>query len=116
MNRLAPNIPNKIKQPAQCCIYCGKSYTKITSLNKHTVICDLLQKGKKRSSSSSLRIEDEEPLPSQRKMFDMLIENSFVSSGMRMSSLVMIHEPISRSSVKPTTPWPMVKTNVVCGP
>ena len=26
MNRLAPNIPNKIKQPAKCCIYCGKSY------------------------------------------------------------------------------------------
>lgn len=76
MNKLAPNIPNKIKQPAQCCIYCGKSYKKITSLNKHTVICDLLQKSKRRSTSSSnLRIEDEdEPLPSQRKMFDMLIE------------------------------------------
>ena len=77
MNKLAPSIPNKIKQPAQCCVYCGKSYKKITNLNKHVVVCDLIQKSKRRAlTGSGLRIEDdeEEPLPSQRKMFEMLME------------------------------------------
>lgn len=62
------NIPNKIKQPSQCCIHCGKSYIKRVNLNKHIIICELLHS---RTSSS---IEDEEPLPSQRKMYQMLIE------------------------------------------
>ena len=77
MNKLAPSIPNKIKQPAQCCVYCGKSYKKITNLNKHVVVCDLIQKSKRRAlTGSGLRIEEdeEEPLPSQRKMFEMLME------------------------------------------
>jgi hypothetical protein len=69
MNKLT-NIPNKIKQPSQCCIHCGKSYIKRTILDKHIIICELLHRSKK-----SLVIEDdEEPLPSQRKMFNMLIE------------------------------------------
>lgn len=69
MNKLT-NIPNKIKQPAQCCIHCGKSYIKRTVLDKHIIICELLHRSKK-----SLVMEDEEePLPSQRKMFHMLIE------------------------------------------
>ena len=71
MNKLTNNIPNKIKQPAQCCIHCGKSYIKRVNLDKHLVICELLHKRK----SSSLLIEDEEePIPSQKKMFEMLIE------------------------------------------
>jgi len=65
------NIPNKIKQPAQCCVYCGKSYLKRTSLDKHLIICELLQKSKRKNNTI---IDDDEPLPSQRKMFDMLIE------------------------------------------
>lgn len=72
MNKLSNNIPNRIKQPAQCCIYCGKSYLKRVNLDKHIIICELLQKSRK---SSNLVIEDdEEPLPSQKKMFQMLIE------------------------------------------
>ena len=70
MNKLT-NIPNKIKQPAQCCIHCGKSYIKRTNLNNHVIICELLHNRR----NTSLVIEDEEePLPSQRKMFHMLIE------------------------------------------
>ena len=70
MNKLT-NIPNKIKQPAQCCIHCGKSYIKRVNLDKHVIICELLHNKKK----TSLVIEDEdEPLPSQRKLFNMLIE------------------------------------------
>lgn len=72
MNKLTNNIPNKIKQPAQCCVYCGKSYVKRINLDKHLIICELLQKSKKRGK---MTIEDDdEPMPSQRKMFDMLIE------------------------------------------
>jgi uncharacterized protein YeeX (DUF496 family) len=63
------NVPNKIKQPAICCIHCGKSYIKRVNLDKHIVICELLHNSK----NSKLVIEDE-PLPSQRKMFQLLIE------------------------------------------
>jgi hypothetical protein len=70
MNKLDNHIPNRIKQPAQCCIHCGKSYIKRVNLDKHIVLCDLLQKSKK----SKILEEDEEPLPSQRKLFQMLIE------------------------------------------
>ena len=63
---------NKIKQPSQCCIHCGKSYKKRTNLDKHVVICELLQISKKKKQI----IDDDaiEQLPSQQKMFQMLIE------------------------------------------
>jgi uncharacterized protein YeeX (DUF496 family) len=64
-------IPNKIKQPAQCCVHCGKTYKKRENLNKHIDLCELLHKSKK---AGPLIIEDEEPLPSQRKMYQMLLE------------------------------------------
>jgi hypothetical protein len=70
MNKLDNNIPNRIKQPSQCCVHCGKSYVKRCNLDKHIILCDLLQKSKK----SKILEEDEEPLPSQRKMFQMLLE------------------------------------------
>ena len=64
-------IPNRIKQPAQCCIHCGKSYKKRETLNKHVDLCELLHKSKK---AGPLIIEDDEPIPSQRKMYQMLLE------------------------------------------
>jgi uncharacterized protein YeeX (DUF496 family) len=64
-------IPNKIKQPAQCCVHCGKTYKKRENLNKHVDLCELLHKSKK---VGPLIIEDDEPLPSQRKMYHMLLE------------------------------------------
>lgn len=69
MNKLAQNIPNMIKQPAQCCVYCGKSYKKKCNLEKHTNLCELLNKSKK-----TLVIEDEEEIPSQRKIYQILLE------------------------------------------
>lgn len=69
MNKFT-NIPNKIKQPSQCCIHCGKSYMKRVNLDKHVIICELLHNRR----NISLDIEDEEPIPSQRKLFHMLIE------------------------------------------
>jgi hypothetical protein len=78
MNKLASNIPNKIKQPSLCCVYCGKSYIKRVNLDKHVVICELLQKTKTKTSINpiidSLYNDVEEPIPTQRKMFQMLIE------------------------------------------
>jgi hypothetical protein len=70
MNKLT-NIPNRIKQPAQCCIHCGKSYVKRANLDNHVIICELLHN---RRNTSLVIEDDEEPLPSQRKMFHMLIE------------------------------------------
>jgi len=73
MNSITKNIPNKIKQPALCCIHCGKSYKKKSNMDKHFVVCDLLQISKKKKSF--LEEEDyDEPLPSQQKMFQILIE------------------------------------------
>lgn len=71
MNKLTNDIPNRIKQPSVCCVYCGKGYKKRYNLNKHVVICELLQRSKK-----TMIIEDDEEveIPSQRKLFQMLIE------------------------------------------
>jgi hypothetical protein len=46
----------------------------------------------------------------------MLIANSFVSSGMRMSRWVSTKLPTSRSSVNAWVPWPTVSTSMVLGP
>ena len=64
-------IPNRIKQPGQCCIHCGKSYKTRENLSKHVDLCELLHKSKK---VGPLIIEDDEPLPSQRKMYQMLLD------------------------------------------
>lgn len=69
MNRIATDIPNKIKQPSQCCKYCGKSYLKKTNLDKHVIICELLN-----NSKQKIIVEDEDEMPSQRKMYQLLLE------------------------------------------
>lgn len=69
MNKIAPTIPNKIKQPAQCCKYCGKSYIKKINLDKHVILCELLN-----NSKTKTIVEDDEEVPSQRKMYEMILE------------------------------------------
>ena len=69
MNKIVATIPNKIKQPAQCCKYCGKSYMKKINLDKHVILCELLNTSKSKSS-----VDDEEEVPSQRKMYQMILE------------------------------------------
>ena len=64
-------IPNKIKQPAQCCTYCGKSYKLKTNLNKHFTLCELLHKSKRKTY---LVIEEDDEMPSQKNMYKMLLE------------------------------------------
>lgn len=72
MNKFTIDIPNKIKQPGQCCVYCGKSYKLRSNLNKHASICELVDKSKKKTFIIE---EDEEAnAPSQKTMYKMLIE------------------------------------------
>ena len=61
---------NKIKQSPTCCVICGKSYKTRTRLEKHLLLCELL----KRSKNSSTIEEDETDIPSQRKMYSILLE------------------------------------------
>ena len=69
MNKIGFEIPNKIKQPAQCCKYCGKSYFKKTNLDKHVILCEFLH-----TSKSKITVDDEEDIPSQRKLYQILLE------------------------------------------
>lgn len=71
MHKIAPPIPNMIKQPAQCCVHCGRSYKKKTNLDKHIIICELLSKSKK---GLVLEHEDEQDILSQRKIYSILLE------------------------------------------
>ena len=71
MNKLS-NIPNKIKQSSACCVICGKGYKTRRNLEKHIILCELTHNSKK---SPSIREEDE-PLPSPYRMYQMLIELS----------------------------------------
>ena len=84
------NNPNRIKQPAQCCIHCGKGYEKKTNLNKHIILCELLHNSKK-----SVIVEDDEELPSQRKLFQMLLE-----LGSKFNKLEEKMEQLNKSVVK----------------
>lgn len=74
---MTTNIPNRIKQPSQCCVHCGKSYVKKTNLDNHVIVCELLHK-----SSKSTNVDDDEPLPSQKKMYQMILELSKKINGM----------------------------------
>jgi hypothetical protein len=64
------NISNRIKMSAQCCKYCGKSYKKRENLDKHIVLCDLLDKSKKRITEE----DDDIVIPNAKHMFQMLLE------------------------------------------
>jgi hypothetical protein len=62
-------IPNLIKQPAQCCVLCGKSYKKRSNLQKHILLCELIHKAK-----TQKRMDEDEPIPSQRQMFQIIFD------------------------------------------
>lgn len=51
------------------CLYCGKSYKNKSNLSKHINLCELLYNSKNRKSN-----EDEIEIPSQRKLYLMLLE------------------------------------------
>ena len=68
-------VPNRIKQPAICCVYCGKGYKSRTGYEKHAILCELIDRTKKKKK---LRILDDvdEVMPSNRQMYQMLLELS----------------------------------------
>ena len=70
MNLHNTNISNITNKHLQCCIYCDKGYKNRSNLEKHINLCELVHKSKKYRND-----EDEEfELPSQKKMFQMLLE------------------------------------------
>ena len=68
MNKLM-NVPNKIKQPPQCCNYCGKIYKTRANLDKHINLCELINKGKK-----TILLEEDDETPSHKNIYKMLLE------------------------------------------
>jgi len=62
-------VPNRIKQPAHCCVYCGRTYKLKSIVDKHIILCELVNKSKK----YGLIIEEDE-LPSQKTIYKMLLE------------------------------------------
>lgn len=63
-------IPNKIRQPSHCCVYCGKTYKLRTNVDKHMTLCELIYKSKK----TGFIVEEEDDIPSLKKMYKMLLE------------------------------------------
>ena len=73
MNTLI-NIPNKVKQSSLCCMYCGKGYKIGTNLTKHILLCELLNKSIHKSKNQKIIIEEEEEIPSQKKLYHILLD------------------------------------------
>lgn len=68
MNKNIDNL-NLIKQPAICCIYCGKSYKKRNFLDKHLILCEFYNKSK----NNKLNTQDDF-IPSQQIMYNLILE------------------------------------------
>lgn len=79
MNKLI-EIPNRVKQPSSCCVYCGKGYKTRTGLDKHLILCEVIYKTNKSNNKNKTQtsfLEDEEDeLPSQRRMYQIILELS----------------------------------------
>ena len=67
-------IPNRIKQPAICCVYCGKGYKSRPGCDKHTILCELIDRTKKKKKLLILDDVEEETIPSNQRMYHMMIE------------------------------------------
>ena len=65
------DVPNRIKQPAHCCVYCGKTYKLRTNVDKHMTLCELVHNSKK---TGFVIEEEEDEIPSQKKLYKMLLE------------------------------------------
>lgn len=53
------------------CYCCGKTYKKRETLDKHIVLCEIIDKSKKKKSTI---VENEEIIPSQKQMYNILVE------------------------------------------
>ena len=48
-------LPNRIKQPAICCVYCGKGYKSRTGYEKHAILCELIDRTKKKKKLPKIK-------------------------------------------------------------
>jgi hypothetical protein len=55
------------------CYCCGKTYKKRETLDRHTVLCEIIDKAKKKKPAIIL-IENDEIIPSQKQMYNILVE------------------------------------------
>ena len=85
------NVPNRIKQSSKCCIYCGKEYKAYNNYEKHILLCELIDRTKKKR----LRIKEEEDIPSTRKIYNMLLE-----LGIKYNKLEKQMEEINKFVIK----------------
>ena len=83
-----------------CCTWCGKGYKSRGNLDKHVILCELIQKSNKKrvtNKNSDLTDYDEvcEDLPSPKKMYQMLLE-----LGYKYSKLEEKMEEVNKFIVK----------------
>jgi len=76
------NIPNRITQPSKCCIYCGKGYKSRNNYDKHIILCELIDKSKKKKTRLRIKDNDEDEIPSNRRLYNMLLELGYKYSKM----------------------------------
>jgi len=55
------------------CHFCGKEYVKKSCLEKHAILCEIIFKTNHKNKNTTINEEDE-ILPSQRRLYQMLIE------------------------------------------
>ena len=68
------DIHNRIKQPSNCCIYCGKEYKKKSNYDKHLLFCEIIYRSKERKNKVNDDDEEIFVLPTPKKMYFMLLE------------------------------------------
>ena len=76
LNINSQDVPNRIKQSSICCTYCGKGYKSRNSsaYEKHVILCELLANCKKQTSSSNKNSLEDEDIPSNKRMYSLLLE------------------------------------------
>jgi hypothetical protein len=74
MNKLM-NVPNKIKQPPQCCNYCGKIYKTRANLDKHINLCELIVEAMILTIINSLSVKQPNKNTASESFFWQIILN-----------------------------------------
>lgn len=65
------NESTRINNYKHCCVFCGKGYKNRSNMDKHIILCELLNKSRKSVDKNN---EEEIELPTQKKLFFMLLE------------------------------------------
>ena len=73
MSSINTNFSFKQATHNYSCYCCGKTYKKRETLDRHTVLCEIIDKAKKKKPAIIL-IENDEIIPSQKQMYNILVE------------------------------------------